>query len=211
MNVTKIISRIAKLALNSDITNDSELTADVLDYVNATYRDITTSLLSETNSSNQKILDYPVVNGTSTLSPIPYKLFNVVDVNTKKKLKLINIQEIEAVDPLMEAEGAPDSYYMLQDTVRTYPANDTTIRTRQASIPEDLTLSTTEDQIMIPPEYHEVLVWGALYYMAYDERDFQQALELQVTATNFTSWKDRLNTHYYYNEYKPIKSPVEDM
>lgn len=210
MNVQEIIKRIAKLALNGDIVDDATQTSDVLGYINAVYRDISTSLLSETDSRNHKTSDYTVTNGLTTITPIPYKIFNVVDINTEKKLNLVNINRIEEVDPLISKAGEPDSYYFTQNTLKTYPSNDTKIRVRYVNTPQDLTLSSTEAEIAIPAAYHEILVWGALYYMAYDERDFQQALELQVTAGNFDSWKDRLSAYYYYNQYKPLQSPLED-
>lgn len=211
MDVKQIIKKVSKLALNGDVLDDPVAVEDILSYINTVYNDIATSLFSETNTGTQRISDYTVVDGVSTLTPIPYKVFNVVDINRKKKLKPANLIEIEEADPLVEREGNPEVYYFLQNTLYTYPKNNTQLRVRHVNKLPDLTLETTEEQILFPPQYHEVLVWGVLYYMAYDERDFQQALEFQVTSSNFNSWKDRLLNYYYYNVYTPVQTKTEDM
>lgn len=211
MNVQEMITQVGRLGLNGDVAVDTELQEDVLSYLNAVLRDLATSLLSETDTKNQRKLDYTVTDGVSTLSPLPYKIFNVVDIANVKRLLPINLVDIEEMDPLVEVTGDPTHYYFLEDTLHTYPINSTEIRVRHTAPLELLTLSTEEADIPIPSQFHEAFVWGALYYIAYDERDFAQQLELQTCASNYMGWRDRVNDFFYYTRAIPKNHEVEDM
>lgn len=56
-------------------------------------------------------------------------------------------------------------------TIKTHPSNSTSILVRGIPRMTSLAADDEEDNIKIPPEFHDLLVWGPLVYMHIDERD----------------------------------------
>lgn len=81
-------------------------------------------------------------------------------------------------DPTSESEGAPEKYYLWNDTVYLYPIPDDayTIAVRYIKTP---TTVESGDQPDIPEEYQEILTLGTLYRAMQINDNFDQALVIK--------------------------------
>lgn len=81
-------------------------------------------------------------------------------------------------DPTSESEGAPEKYYLWDNTVYLYPIPDDayTIAVRYIKTP---TTVASDDQPDIPEEYQEILTLGTLYRAMQINDNFDQALVIK--------------------------------
>ena len=172
MTPATIVQRIVDLCLNENAP-DTDLQTKALGWFNDAYKEaynVASSFawvrLYDTNTVT-------ITNGVGTLPYYPKRIIKVIDIPSKRQLKTSDIGYILDIDPGLTRTGTPARYYTNGDTtIQTHPTNSTSLRVISIRQPAELTLTSTEADIKIPPQHHELLVWGALVQGATYERGF---------------------------------------
>jgi len=172
MNVSDILRLVKDLNLIGNtgaVGDDEKLTR----YLNVAYRKWYDTITKEYPFFVQTTQTVAVANGAGTLSPVPHMILSVYDTgNNYTKLEGTDVLEVEEGKPELDEALPPDSYWLEGfASIKTYPKSTTTLRVRY--VPAVATLGTTslEASIMIPPMYHDLLVYETGLQVAYDERD----------------------------------------
>lgn len=202
-SVKDFIYEIASLGLNHDIVGDTEQEEIVLNYLNLVYNEVITSQYAKSEPRFTKVTQVPVTDGISTFVESNYGVMSVIDLDNKTRLQLSDYEDLEDRNVLMDDTGNPTHYYFVGNNLYTYPKNNTTIKVRYLQKQTPLTLDTDMDDVLIPSEYHAVLLWGTLYYLAFDERDFSFQVNSQVCGNNYRIQKSKLISNAYYRKQKP--------
>lgn len=182
--VASLLDSIQSLALVG--SGNADDTARVLRYMNMVYAEayrVTASqyptllLTSENVSMN---------SGSGTMSAAPFAVQRVKNTSTNRILQARSKLDIEEDYPSMTDTGEPVYYYMEGTTgLRSYPLDNSTLQVRYIPSVNTLTSTGVEADIKIPPEFHEMLLWGTLVYMAYDERDKSASGEISIAQSKY--------------------------
>lgn len=193
--VSDLLDTIQDLALVG--SGNSADDARVMRYMNLVYKEVyrrtaqqrpTLLLTSETVN---------ITSGSGTMAATPFSVSLVKDTgNDNNKLKPTTLPELEDEYPALDDTGAPAWFYFTSGTaIKTYPVNSTTLSVRYVPSVGTLTTTSAEADIKIPPEFHDVLLWGTLVYMAYDERDKSMSGEVntaqskyEIALADYQSW-----------------------
>jgi hypothetical protein len=190
MDVATIVQRVIGLGLNENAP-DTDLQVKALGWVNNAYDEAYNVAASYAWVRLYETNTITVTNGTGTLPFYPKRLISVVDVPTKRVLKQSDIMYVLSIDPVLERTGNPARFYTEGDTtIKTHPRNSTTVRCVAIRQPGELTLTSTEADIKIPPQHHELLIWAALPEAMMYERGFGNEGLLQVANARKTILMD---------------------
>jgi hypothetical protein len=185
-DVSELLNTIKDLALvgAGDASDDSR----VMRYMNLVYKEA----YRRTAQARPTLLldvmgNIAISNGSGTLTARPYAVTMVKDTgNNSNPLNATTLPELEEKAPALDATGNPDRYYLTgETTINTYPKNTTTVSVRYVPAAGTLTSDSVEADIKIPPEFHDLLVWGTLVYLAYDERDKGVGVEVQTAQSKY--------------------------
>lgn len=183
-SVSDILTIIKDQALvgSGDTTDDSR----VMRYMNFVYKQVyrkTAEAYPQLLLTSQTITQ---ASGSGTLSSAPYAIVSVKETGSNTFLKPYTLPELEESNPSLDETGTPNKYYMTSDTViKTYPIDNSQIIVRYVPNPSELTSAGAESTIKIPPSFHDILVWGTLFYMAYDERDKSVGAEVGIVQAKY--------------------------
>lgn len=192
MDAATIIANIKSQALvgNTGAADDEDR---ILRYLNKGYNKVYAEIAQIWPSMYQRFQNIPITDGSGLFIFPVLTLLSVKDRNNDFKiLPLRSTDEIEQFDPGFEASGNPASYDRIFNGLMTYPLNSTALQLRYVPPPVPLTADTREIDIQVPPIYHEVLEWAALWTMAYDERDKLVGSELQFTKGTYDQLMENL-------------------
>lgn len=169
-SVSELLTTIKDLSLvgSGDGTDDARL----MRYMNLLYKEIyrkTAKNYPTLLLTNETVT---ITGGVGTLSAAPLKLERVKDTANNRILKATTLLRLEECCPALANTGMPSWYYITGGTVlNTYPLNSTSVLTRSVPAPGVLTTASAESDIKIPPQFHDLMVWGTLIYACMDERD----------------------------------------
>lgn len=210
MTPSEIITNIARMS-TGESTPGTDFTAIILGYVNRAYEDIYTSLCDLDYVRLQTTQTVTVTSGTGTLSTEPFRIHNVVDTTNDRRLTPRHPLLIEEYDPDLDDTGTPEHYYLsAATTLRVHPGGSITARVRFTPKVTALTSSGAESTILFPKEYHELLVWGGLIRLSYDERDLRNAQEIGFVLQQYAETKARLLQHAGSDAREPLSVPYRD-
>lgn len=186
MDVATLIERVANQSLSGSASGDADATAMILGWIQSAYDEVWSQVATEFPTLLETTQSVTVTAGIGTLSPWPMSIGSVYDTTNKTFLTVTSFAEAEEADPELDNTGIADRYYVTQGTQLNLNAkSDIVARVRYVPFAGTLIGNGVESSIRIPPQYHDVLEWGALRYAAYDERDKGVAIELQATQTMF--------------------------
>jgi hypothetical protein len=125
--------------------------------------------------------------GAGTVSAPPFGFVSVRDsTNGYNKLSPISLQALEDMDADLASTGNPCRYYMTSATaINGWPKNTTNLQVRYIPRKATLTIDSTEDDLKVPPEFHDMYVWGTMVYMSMDERDKAVSGEINVAQARY--------------------------
>ncbi|TGT42778.1 hypothetical protein [Mesorhizobium sp. M8A.F.Ca.ET.165.01.1.1] len=138
-----------------------------------------------------------ITDGAGVMSDIPFKVESVKDSgNGNRLLSPTTLPNLEDCHPNLSDVGSPSWYYFTgAKAIATYPVNSTTVKVRFIKSSGTLGVNDAENAILIPAEFHDLLIWGTLFYLAYDERDKAAGPEVQIAQSkyeialaDFTTW-----------------------
>lgn len=164
-----------------DATDD----ARVLRYLNLVYKQVyreTAESYPQLLLSSQSITQS---NGSGTVNS-HYRIVSVKETGSNTFLKARTLPELEDEYPSLDDTGTPTRYYLDGlTTIKTYPLDNSTISVRYVPSPADLSSGGAESTIKIPPTFHDILIWGTIYYMAFDERDKSLGAEIGIAQAKY--------------------------
>lgn len=184
-SVSDIMTTIKDLALvGSGSTSDD---ARILRYMNLVYGDLYRKTASAYPTLLQETETVTITSGSGSLTKNPHYVVRVKDTgNNSNPIYPTSIDKIEDKDPDISAAGTPTSFYVQgEKTLKTWPINSTTVSVRYIPSFTPLDSADAEADIKIPVEFHDILVWGTLVYMAHDERDKAVMGEIQVAQSKY--------------------------
>jgi len=193
MNVDKLVTMVARLG-TAESTPSSTRKAELLDYVNIAYG----RLFQEAKQAGRHLLsatqEVTVTDGVGTLNGNHAFILSVRDLgNASRHLTASDVEEIELLDPEEDNTGSPDRYYLTGlNTLNLWPRNDTTAKVRSVPMPTDLSLGADESTILIPPPYHSAIIWGAILWAVFDERDKGFNVEVSFARQEYAREKGAL-------------------
>lgn len=182
--VSSILDSIKDLALVG--SGNSADTDRIMRYMNLVYKEAyrvtavsyPTLLLTSENVT--------ITSGAGTITAAPFSILQVKDTSNNRILEPSSRVDIETMYPALDGTGSPTYYFMESETaLKTYPVNSGTVMVRYIPRAGTLTSGSAESAIKIPPEFHELLLWGTLVYMAYDERDKSAAGEVNIAQSKY--------------------------
>jgi hypothetical protein len=212
MNVQAILDRVFAISLNED-SPDSALQTRALRYLNDTYKEV----LREVNQLrvNDLTLDetLTVSGGQIVLSHTPLEVKSVTNITDEQTMYRSDLASILRKDPDLSDTGSPVFYYFDSTgaaTMKVWPPEEgVSIRVLYNPKVDDLEITDAESDILLPPEYHDVLVWGTLRWNFLDERDARTVQELGYSQAQFEITKNDLK-RYIMRQQERIKSIGED-
>jgi hypothetical protein len=183
-NVSSLLDSIKDLALVG--SGNSADTDRIMRYMNMVYKEAyrvtavsypTLLLTSETVT---------ITSGAGTITTVPFSIMRVKDTDTNILLEPSSRLDIEDMSPSLNGTGNPTYYFMESEmALKTYPIHTGSVLVRYIPRAGTLTSASAETDIKIPPEFHEMLLWGTLVYMAYDERDKSAAGEVNIAQSKY--------------------------
>ena len=197
MDAAKIIANIKSQALvgNTGAADDEDR---ILRYVNLGYNMVYAKCAQTYPEMYQRFQNMPIDDGTGLFIFPVFHLLSVADRNNNFGcIEPRSVGVIQQSDFGLTATGAPRYYDRIFNGLLTYPRNSTVLQLRYVPPVVELTADTREIDIQISPTYHEVLVWAALWLMAYDERDKLVGSELQFTLDRYEKLMDSLTMYLF--------------
>jgi hypothetical protein len=185
-SVSELLTQIKDMALVG--AGDASDDARVLRYLNMIYKDVyrKTAKMAPTLLLAQDTV--AISSGAGTMSVRPYSVEVVKDANNaNRKLEATDLPTLEDKHPALDGTGAPSYYYFTSPTgIATYPVNTTSIKVRYVPAAGTLTADSVEADIKVPPEFHDMFVWGTLMYLNFDERDRAMGAEQATAGTMYS-------------------------
>jgi hypothetical protein len=138
------------------------------------------------------------VSGTSplTISDLSQVLY-VTDTDNGTALHGVDLRDIRDKDPALTATGSPVNWYLKNNQINVWPANGGNIWVRYIQKPAVLAENT---EPLIPEEYQEVIVDGAVLRGLKDNDEYDTAAALQnVIDGQVGIMVDALLTRNYMN------------
>lgn len=172
MDVSTIIANVKNLNFigNTAAVSDED---KILAYINMAYRKIFDMETRAFPAFFQTTQDVIIANGSGTMGMAPHLILSVVDTgNNSNPLSATDVLAVEMGNPAMDDIGSAREYWQEGfSNLNTYPLSSTTLRVRYVGEPPDLTSASVSSDILIPPAFHDILMWQAAWFVAYDERD----------------------------------------
>jgi hypothetical protein len=196
VNASQILNIIRNQALvgNSGLASDTQ---KLVDYLNMAYRKVFDIIVRDYPFFAATTQTVIVTDGVGTLDPVPFYVLSVRNVGgSSLPLEKKSVEEIQSEDNALNARGAPCYWYEEGfGGIRTYPVNSTTLAVRVVPNAAILSADSPESAILIPPMFHDILVWETLKIVAYDERDKASPAELAMAERMYEDIEGRLLTY----------------
>lgn len=183
-SVTDILTMVKNQALvgSGGAADDTR----IMLYMNRAYADIYRETARDYPQALLTSQSITLSSGLGTISSAPHKILRVKETGSYNFLEARTLIELEQENPRLDATGSPRYYYMTSDTaISCYPIDGSSIVVRYIPRPSTLASDGAETTIKIPPEYHDLLLWGTLVYMAYDERDKGFGTEIGLSKAKY--------------------------
>ncbi|EGP07333.1 hypothetical protein CSIRO_3065 [Bradyrhizobiaceae bacterium SG-6C] len=192
----ELVTNIKSLALVG-ATGSALDTPRIYGYFNMAYRIAYEKMTARYPGIVRSVQTVVMAAGVGTLAIQPLHILKVRDAgNNYARLEATDADTVEDDDPALSATGNPSRYWVEGfTTIKTHPLNNTSLSVAFTPNPESLDENSTEDDIKIPPVFHDVLTWETLKLMAYDERDKIVGAELAFNKDQYDDAYDRLYRH----------------
>jgi hypothetical protein len=207
MQVNTIRDRIVELSHQSGA--DGEVKSKALNWLNAAYMEVLNELLLLAPQSLQRTESISInAQGQGALSGAPQALVRVIWGEVPLAI-VTPLTRLEA-DPLGSLQGTPVLACLTTTGIQVQPraaGNATVVYTpRPVALAED----GPESTILLPPAFHDALIWGGLVWSALFERGLGSAAELQLFTRQWAEAKARLKLHLLGQAGVPLRVQAGD-
>lgn len=202
MQVNTIRDRIVELSHQSGA--DGEVRSKALNWLNAAYFEVLNELLLLAPQSLQRTESVTTgSNGQAMLATPPHALVRVLWGQVP--LAVVSPLAVLEADPATTATGTPVLACATATGLQVQPrqaGNATAVYTPK---PTPLAEDGTEASILLPPTFHDALVWGGLVWSALFERGLGSSAELQLFTRQWAEAKARLKLHLLNQAGVPLR------
>jgi len=189
MQVNTIRDRIVELSHQSGA--DGEVKPKALNWLNAAYMEVMNELLALAPQSLQRTERITTdTTGHGILAVPPAALVRVL-VGERSLAVLTPLALLEA-DPAQTREGEPASACASATGVQLYPRKSCEVVVVSIPTPRALVEDGAESSILLPPRYHDALIWGGLMWSALFERGLSSMSEINLFSRQWTDAKARI-------------------
>jgi hypothetical protein len=134
------------------------------------------------NRSYQRLcarMAWPFLEETTTgTSPLAVTdLRHVLSVSAEEPLDYIDRRQLVANDADLSGTGSAQWWYLEGGSLKVYPADTATITVRYLKKPADL---SGTDEPLIPSDFHDLIVDGAVVLCLKDDDEYGEARELEA-------------------------------
>ncbi len=192
MQVNTIRDRIVELAHQSGA--DGEVKSKALNWLNAAYFEAVNELLLLAPQSLQRTESITTnAQGQAALLLPPHALVRVLWGNVP--LAIVTPLSLLEADPLATAQGSPVLACLTSNGVQVQPRMAGSATVVYTPRPVALAEDGLEATILLPPTFHDALIWGGLVWSALYERGLTSSTELQLFARQWAEAKARMKLH----------------
>lgn len=211
MTPATLVQRIINLGLNEDAP-DTGLQTKALGWLNSAYHEAYNTAASFATPYLAQSETITVTNGTGAFSTAPRRILFMRDTQSNRILKMSDYASIAINHPGLTTQGNPAKYYLTGATgFKTFPKNNTTVEVGFIPRSVDLTLTSTEADIKIPPHHHDMLIWSALIEAMTYERGFGNEALLQVAAAKKNTLTDNYVRELRDSAMPPQRTAYQDL
>lgn len=209
MDVSTLVQRIIDLGMNENAP-DTDLQNKALGWLNNAYKEAYNVAANFGWAKYYESATITITNGSGSFPFAPRRVLTVVDNGTKRVLKQSDILTVMNIDPSVTLQGNPARWYTEgETTVKVHPISSTTLNAVLLRRPADLTLTSVEADIKIPPHHHELLIWASLLEGMLYERGFGNDTLLQVANARKTQLQDAYMRELY-SSIAPQRVAIQD-
>jgi len=183
--------------------------AKAINWLNAAYMEVLNELLLLAPQSLQRIETVGTDStGQATLSLPPFALVRVLWGAVP--LAIVNPLTLLEADPTATIQGTPALACATTTGLRVQPraAGSATVVYTPKPIP--LAEDGPEASILLPPAFHDALVWGGLVWSALFERGLGSSAELQLFSRQWAEARARLKLHLMSQAGVPLRVAAGD-
>jgi hypothetical protein len=192
MQVNTIRDRIVELSHQSGA--DGEVKGKALNWLNAAYLEVLNELLLLAPQSLQRTESVSTnAQGQATLSGAPQALVRAIWGEVP--LAIVTPLVLLEADPLGATQGTPVLACLTNTGIQVQPRAAGSAVVVYTPRPTALAEDGPESSILLPPAFHDTLIWGGLVWSALFERGLSSASELQLFSRQWAEAKARLKLH----------------
>jgi hypothetical protein len=114
--------------------------------------------------------------GPLTIADVRHVL-DVNDLTNRANLDPIDIRRVRRMDPDLSSTGAPEYWYIDGEQLHTWPESSVTLQVRYLRKALDLSGSAA---LLVPDEFHELIIDWAVTYCLKDDDEYDVARELKA-------------------------------
>lgn len=187
--VEDLVNRVAKLGLGEDEPDATEQ-ALYLSFIQSVHDRVYGEVAKSYPTALLDSQEVEVTDGEGELDPAPFIIMQVTDTDNAKILEPTDLLTLEQENPDLDDTGTPDRFYVQGNMIGLDTDADTTLRVRHIPMPSTLTLTTELSALFIPAPFVDLLLWGAITQLAYDERDKGLVVEAQLCMKMYDQFFD---------------------
>ncbi len=207
MQVNTIRDRIVELSHQS--STDGDVRSKALNWLNAAYLEALNELLLLAPQSLQRRESVNTDStGQATLSTPPHALVKVLWGEVP--LPVVTPLALLEADPLGTLQGNPAMACPTATGVQVQPRKAGAALVVYTPRPVPLAEDGPESSILIPPAFHDALIWGGLVWSALFERGLGSAAELQLFSRQWAEAKTRLKLNLLGQAGVPLRVQAGD-
>lgn len=207
MQVNTIRDRIVELSHQSGA--DGEVKGKALNWLNAAYLEVLNELLLLAPQSLQRTESVATnAQGQASLNGAPQALVRVIWGEVP--LAIVTPLALLEADPLGTTQGTPVLACITATGVQVQPRAAGSATVVYTPRPVALAEDGPESSIMLPPAFHDALIWGGLVWSALFERGLGSAAELQLFSRQWAEAKARLKLHLLGQAGVPLRVQAGD-
>jgi hypothetical protein len=165
-----------------------------MQWLNAAYHEIIDECLPYLKRYLQRTETVTSTLETAVLSSDAYRILRVVDTTNARVLRELTRERLVDLDPDNSTQGQPVRFTAFEDTLTLHPTPAKNIELEVLYLPSvaDLVPNAAENAILLPRQFHQSLIWGALVWSAIYERGFNTNGELQLFQSKWDEAKQKI-------------------
>ena len=176
MDVNTLIERILEVSHNENAP-DTDLNNKALRWLNSAYMELVEQCRSYLEPYLQRTVSLELIGGAGAL---PEDVNHVVSVKNKETKQVFSaLHAADSRDIFISAQPAT-RYWVMNGHVYTNTTSDLNVDMIYSARVSELLEGGSENDIVLPSEYHQALVWGSLLWSSMFERGFNTAREISI-------------------------------
>lgn len=207
MTVNELLSGIIAISHNED-TPDTLLSAKALQWLNAAYQEVIDECAAYLKRYLERTETVTTTLATATLPGDVHRILRVVDTTHARVLREASRDTLLDHDPTLAHTGQPHSFTLSENTLTLHPKPSQNLNLEVLYLPrvDDLAPDGNEATILLPRQFHQALIWGALVWSSIYERGFNTSGELQLFQNKWDEAKQKIKLSLVNKPSGPLRT-----